>query len=285
MYPEHIEQYFVPKSVSEVTTLLGQHPDAILLAGGQSLLPLLKARALSARTLVDLNRVDGLSEIVTDGGRLQIGALARYCDVLRDANVQYRFAALVDAISAIGDRQVRNRGTVVGSLAHGDHTGDIAPVALIFDARLELVRTNGERISTLFETYADQPAGEFIQAIGLQNTTAASAFIKHGRVAQDRAILSVAAAFACDDQDRYIGVRIALGGVQPGAMRLVEVEDRLEAATVDTTLTQDLGKLAAATVVPQDDELASADYRTQLIRVAVPAVIENVVARTRRPAQ
>ena len=60
---------------------------------------------------------------------------------------------------AIGDRQVRNRGTVVGSLAHGDHTGDIAPVALIFDARLELVRTNGERISTLFETYADSARG------------------------------------------------------------------------------------------------------------------------------
>ncbi len=285
MYPEPIEHFFVPETIAEVVALLREHPTAKLLAGGQSLVPLMRARLLCPPTLVDINHVSGLDSIEAKGDNLRIGALVRYRDVLRHRHVNKFFAALADAAASIGDRQVRNRGTVIGNVAQRDHTGDIAPVAMIFDSMLESARDGGEVEIESLELFARKspadgtPTGHFIQHIELHNGTPGSAFIKHGRVAQDRTILSVAAALRYGSEGRCTQVRVAIGGVAPTPLRIAAVEIDLESNRLDKALLVHLGQVAAAAIAPQDDPLASAAYRTQLIRTTVPAAISKAIER------
>ena len=119
MYPKAIENYFAPTDVAEVLTLLQQHGEqAKLLAGGQSLMPLMKLRLAEPQTIIDLNQVAALDDIREENGRLHIGALARHADVAAHPLILQSYPLLADAARNIGDPQIRNRGTIAGSLVH-----------------------------------------------------------------------------------------------------------------------------------------------------------------------
>ena len=137
MYPDPIDEYHAPTDLAEALDLLSRFgANAKILAGGQSLLQQMKARLVAPRILVDLNRVRGLDEIRETDSSLEIGALVRFHRAADDETLRRSFTALAEAAASIGDRQVRNRGTLVGSITFAANYGDIAPAALALDAKV-----------------------------------------------------------------------------------------------------------------------------------------------------
>ena len=137
--------YEVAESVEHAIELLGTKEDAKLLAGGHSLLPLMKFRLARPGTLVDIGRVSGLAGVSDGGEHLVIGALTRHHDLERDALVKKECPILAHTAGLVGDSQVRHRGTIGGSLAHGDPASDLPTVALTLEAQIVLRGPNGER--------------------------------------------------------------------------------------------------------------------------------------------
>lgn len=286
MYPEPIEHYFAPTELTEVLTLLAHHPAGVkLLAGGQSLMPLMKSREIAASTLIDLNRVAGLADIQWEQDRIVIGALVRHSDVVKHARLQRSCTVLTEAAERIGDRQVRNRGTLAGSLVFADPTGDIAPAALALDARVIVAKADGSTRREAVETFITGSRSchlardELVTAIEipLPDTRGGSSYIKHGRVAQDRAILGVAVSLTLGPNAVCERIRIAVCGIAPQPRRARALEETLVGKTLDAAALKAAGAFAAESIPTQSDPMASAAYRTQLLRVTVPETIAQAV--------
>lgn len=146
MYPGSFE-YFVPRSLEEALGLLASYgEEAKLLAGGQSLLPLMKLRLARPRWLIDIGRLGGLVYVQEADTGLRVGALTSHQSVLESALIRRKFPLIGDAVGVLGDRQVRNWGTVGGALAEADPAGDWGPVALALNARIRCASPRGERI-------------------------------------------------------------------------------------------------------------------------------------------
>jgi aerobic carbon-monoxide dehydrogenase medium subunit len=288
MYPEPIERYYAPTTVSEAIGLLEKHADgAKLLAGGQSLLPLMKAREIAPHTIIDLNRVREFSAIDFDGVRMRISALVRHRQVASEPLVHQHGTALADAADSIGDTQVRNRGTLIGNLAHADHTGDMLAPAIVLDGALTIMCATGTtRIESVdaFVLGARQchlASDEIVTGIEFPTAPDAdgSCYVKHGRVAQDRATLGVAVSVSIGAHGEFVNARVAIGGVLPRPVRVTDVEAALIDGTINAANLSQAGELAAGVVATQSDELASAAYRTQLIRVMVPECLKTALQR------
>jgi carbon-monoxide dehydrogenase medium subunit len=290
MYPEPIEEYHAPTDLAEALALLSRlGASAKLLAGGQSLMQQMKARLVAPRILVDLNRVRGLDAITEAGGALEIGALVRFHRAADDEHLLERFTALAEAAAAIGDRQVRNRGTLVGSVAFAANYGDIAPAAAALAAKVVVAgggRTREQPIEDFVRSAGvlDLAATELVTAlrVPLPPARSGSAYVKHGRVYQDRATIGVAAWAAVDSAGRCAHVRIAIGGLTRPIERAAAAEEALRGKPCDATRLAEAGEAAAASLRTQSDELASAAYRTQLLRVQVPKTLEVALGRARR---
>ena len=290
MYPETIERYYAPTTVAEAIGLLAEHRDnATLLAGGQSLVPLMKAREIAPHTLIDINRLDDFGEIEVDDGRLRIGALVRHRRVACDPLVQQHALALADAAQSIGDIQVRNRGTLIGNLVHADHTADMLAPAIALDGTLTILsaagtlRTESVDAFVLGARACHLEGNEIVTGIEipLSSDGYGSCYVKHGRVAQDRATLGVAVRVSVNGKGDFVAVRIVIGGLTPRPTGVSTVEAALLNATGDPANLSAAGELAASAVATQSDELASAAYRTQLIRVLVPECLQAALDRAR----
>ena len=281
MYPEPIEHYYTPTTVAEATELLKAHRSAKLLAGGQSLVPLMKAREIAPRTLIDINRVADFRAIEVEDGRLRIGALVRHRRVASDVSVHQHATALADAADSIGDAQVRNRGTLIGNLVHADHTADMLAPAIALDGTLTITSVSGTTRTQSVDAFVlgaracDLADDEIVTAIDfpLASDAEGSCYVKHGRVAQDRATLGVAVRVTIDGKGGRLAARIVVAGVMPRPAIVAGIEG---------TNVDQAGELAASTVATQSDELASAAYRTQLIRVMVPACLRTAFQRAGR---
>lgn len=291
MYPKAIESYFVPTQVSEVLALLQQHGEqAKLLAGGQSLMPLMKLRLAEPQALIDLNHVAGLSDIEEKDGCLHIGALARHADIAVHPLVQQTYTLLADAAKNIGDPQIRNRGTLAGSLVHADPAADYPPAVIALDGRLVVAKADG---STRTVSAADFIAGplmsniaqnELVTRIEIPTPAPSSggAYAKHSQVAGDFAIISVAAQVTLDSAGTCLQAAIVIGGVMPQPCRANQASALLQGKKLDDALLVQAGEAAAQEVETDDDVRASAIYRTQLIRVSVPTVIGRALARAEK---
>jgi carbon-monoxide dehydrogenase medium subunit len=291
MYPEPIDEYHAPRNLAEALNLLSRFgANAKILAGGQSLLQQMKARLVAPRILVDLNRVLGLDEIRERDGAVEIGALVRFHRAADDETLRRRFTALAEAAASIGDRQVRNRGTLVGSITFAANYGDIAPAALALDAKVVVEGSGaGSRAQSIDEFVKGVgllhlSAGEIVTAlrVPLPPARSASAYLKHGRVYQDRATLGVAALVAIAETGHCSDVRIAIGGLAKPVERATAAEDVLRGRPGDTARLTAAGEAAAASLRTQSDELASAEYRTQLLRVQVAKALEVAIGRVAR---
>ena len=291
MYPEPIEEYHAPTDLAEALALLSRlGGSAKVLAGGQSLMQQMKARLVAPRVVVDLNRVRGLDEITEANGTLDIGALVRFHRAADDGLLRQRFTALAEAAAAIGDRQVRNRGTLVGSVAFAANYGDIAPAAAALAAKVVVAGGDTRAREQPIEDFVrgagvlDMAATEIIVAIRVPVPPArsGSAYVKHGRVYQDRATIGVAAWVAVDGAGHCADVRIAVGGLARPIERAAAAEEELRGKVCDSPRLAQAGEAAAASLRTQSDELASAEYRTQLLRVQVPKALEVALGRTAR---
>jgi aerobic carbon-monoxide dehydrogenase medium subunit len=264
-------EYLRATSTEEVSSQLAEHgDDAKLLAGGQSLLPLMKLRLATPAVLIDVARVDGLRYVREDGDVIAIGALTTHRDLERN-ELLARHAPLVHASAAqIGDPQVRSRGTIGGSIAHADPAGDLPAVVLALDATLVALGPGGQRqipaseFFTGFFESALQP-DELLTEVRVPRHQAFG-FVKFSRRAQDWATVGVAAART----DGSASVALVQMGSTP--LRAAAVEQALaQGATA-----QEAASHAADGTTPPSDAHASANYRRHLATVLVRRALEQL---------
>jgi aerobic carbon-monoxide dehydrogenase medium subunit len=282
--------YDAPQSVDEVLGILAEHgEDAKLLAGGQSLVPMLNFRLLRPSRLIDLNRVQGLSAIEPQGGGLAVGAMTRQAALERSQAVARMFPLLAQALPLIAHFQIRNRGTIGGSLSHADPAAELPAVMTALGAQLVLRSRRGERVLTcdsFFKGYleTDLAADEMLVQIRIPPDPAHSgtAFVEVSQRHGDFALVGVAARVTLDRRDACTAVSIVLTGVDTRPLRAHEAE----AALVGTRLTaEDLRAAASVTasnLTPGSDMHASAEYRKRAAQALTERALAAALERARR---
>jgi len=279
--------YLAPREVSDALALLAAYgSEAKVLAGGQSLVPLMNFRLARPAYLVDINRVDALAGIDGRPGQVSIGAIARQRDAAIHALVKEQLPMLAEAIGYIGHVGIQNRGTVCGSLAHADPAAELPVVALALDATVHLQRTGSERsvpAEQFFSGYLTTvlEPDELLIATSFCVPPAGTGwgFTEIARRHGDFALVAVATLLRLDAAGRVASARVALGGVGPVPIRARATEHIL----VGELPGDDLFRAAAATVgteiEPTDDIHASSDYRRHLAGVLVRRALTTARSR------
>ncbi len=266
-------EYEVAGSVEEAIELLGSREDAKLLAGGHSLIPAMKLRIARPGTLVDIGRVEGLSYVRDDGDAIAIGALTRHHDVAASDLLRERCPIVPNAAAEIGDPQVRHRGTIGGSVSHGDPASDMPGVLLTLDAELVVVGPGGERRIPAAEFFT----GVFETALGPQDvlteirvpaTSGGWAYLKFARRKQDWATVGVAA--VASNGGAKVGL-VSMGGTP---LRAKAVEEALAGGADPAAAAEH----ADEGTEPSSDVAGSADYRRHLARVLTRRALEQALA-------
>lgn len=274
--------YHRPRSVADAVAALGDYPGtARVLAGGQSLVPMLNMRLWRPDAIVDINEIDELDDIVADGDRVTIGSLVRYSTVERSSLLARRLPLLPRIVRHIGDRQVRNRGTVGGALVHADPTGELPLACLTLDAVVVAAGPEGVRRIPVDELYEGSYAtavdpGELVVAVEFPPPAEAVAFRELCRKHNDFAVVSVAAAGSRDDGGRWRDVRIALGGVADTPVLATASADRLEGTELRDADVTAAADAALEVADPPSDIRASAEYRRHLLPVYVRRVLTEL---------
>jgi len=273
MKPPRFE-YFAPRALDEALTLLAGHGDrAKLLAGGQSLIPLLNFRLAHPEALIDINRIPELAGIRADDGGVAMGALTRQHAVERSEAVRTRVPIVAEACRLIGHLPIRHRGTIGGNLAHADPASELPAVMLALEAQLTVASTKGTRtlpadgffvgpLSTALQT------GEMLTEIRVPGLPARTggAFVEMARRAGDYALVGVAALVTLDASGRCRRARVALCGVGPTPIRAGAAEDALVGQAPAGAALDEAASRAAAATSPSSDLHASADFRRKLAR-------------------
>ncbi|MDH3226463.1 MAG: xanthine dehydrogenase family protein subunit M [Thermoleophilia bacterium] len=273
--------YEVAESVDHAVSLLGQHADAKLLAGGHSLLPLMKLRLAAPAMLIDIGRLDDLKGVSGDGDALAIGALTCHADVAGDALIQQHCGVLADAAAQIGDAQVRHCGTIGGSVAHADPASDLPTVLLALDAELVATGPNGERtipIGEFFQGFFESALAddEILTQIRVpKHDGHGGAYLKFHQRSQDWAIVG-AAAVVSSSNGSIDTAKIALTNMAETPVRASAVEAALMGASHGAIASA--AASAADGTEPPDDTFASADYRRHLAPVIVRRAVEAALA-------
>jgi aerobic carbon-monoxide dehydrogenase medium subunit len=269
-------EYESAESVEHALDLLRRlGDDAKVLAGGQSLLPLMKLRVARPSALVDVGRLAELRYVRDDGDRLAIGALTPYEDVHRDQTLRSGCPLLAHAAGEVGDPQVRHVGTIGGSVAHADPASDIPAVLVALGAELVLRNGDGERTIAaaeffrgVFDTALE--VNELVTEIRVPRTGAAGwSYMKFHPRAQDWAIVGVAA------QARNGGTSVVLTNMGPTPVRARAVEEALAGGAEPAVAAE----TALEGTEPIDDPFASAEYRRHLAPVLVRRALEEALAR------
>ena len=264
--------YVRAESVDDAVALLAEHgDDAKLLAGGHSLLPLMKLRLATPSVLVDVGRLDDLSFVRDDGDTIAVGGLTRHHDVQHDALLREHAPLLAAAAGEVGDPQVRHRGTLGGSLAHGDPASDLPAVVLAMCGSVVARGRAGERViaaDDFFRGFLETALApdEVVVEVRVPKATGVGwAFEKFNRRAQDWAIVGVA----------------AMGGDRPGVALVNMGDTPVRAGAVEDALrsgasSADAAAVAADDLDPPSDLNASAEYRRHLARVLVGRALTRV---------
>jgi carbon-monoxide dehydrogenase medium subunit len=287
VYPATFE-YFAPTSLDEVFSILERYGDeAKVLAGGQSLIPLMKLRFAAPRALVDINRIGGLDRLVEDGRWLRIGALVRHKTCERSELLRGRYRVLGDAAPQISDPIVRNLGTVCGSLAHADPQGDWGSALLAIGAEVVVRGSDGEHAVPLEDflqgpfTTALQPT-EVVTEVRVPDPgeRASGTYLKLERKVGDFATVGVAVHVSLDD-GRVARAGIALTGVGPKNLKAAQAERVLAGAEPADEVIREAARLAAEEAEPRDDLRGSAEYKRNVVRVFTERGLRTAVEAAR----
>src|SRR4249920_825928 len=273
MYPASFE-YFAPTTLEEAGEILARFGDeAKVLAGGQSLIPLMKLRFASPKALVDVNGIAGLDGLAEEGGALRIGALVRHSACEGSELLRGRYGALGDAAPQISDPIVRNRGTVGGSLAHADPQGDWGSALLAAGAELEVTGSGGSRTIPLDDLFqgpftTSMAPTEVATAVRVPDPgpKAGGTYLKLERKVGDFATVGVAVHLSFDN-GKVGRAGIALTGVGPRNMQATAAEEALAGAELNDETIQAAAQLAAEAAQPRSDHRGSADYKRSVVRV------------------
>jgi carbon-monoxide dehydrogenase medium subunit len=279
--------YRRPASIEEALKLLDTDPGAKVLAGGQSLLPLLKMRLASAETLVDIGRIPGLKGVRRlDDGRVAIGALTTYAELM-DSPVN-EYGLLRDALPNIGDVQVRNRGTIGGAIAHSDPASDLPACLLALEAEFVIRSDSGERATGADGFFqgafaTDLGAGEILTEVRLPGPRddAGSAYASLEQPASGYALVGVAVVVFGGDGGGIASANVALTGVSDHAYRARAVEAALAGSDGSAATIASAAEHATDGVEVSSDIHADREYRTAMAAVYTRRAIEAALARLR----
>ena len=280
-------EYYRPRTRSEAIELLERHAgEAKVLAGGQSLVPLMNFRLARPGRLVDLGSIGDLAYIREQDDVIRIGAMTRQAEVEDSPLLAARCPLLVEASRWIGHRTIRNRGTIAGSLAHADPSAEYPAALVALDGAVVASGPAGERIVPVRELFISycmtslEPM-ELITEIRVPAVPArtGTAFVELSRRHGDFAIIGVAASVGMDDEGRLRDARIALAGVGPTPIRCSAAERALEGQHPGEKLLAAAAAAAAAAADPGDDLHASADYRRAMVEVFVGRALASALSR------
>ncbi|MGE5303612.1 MAG: FAD binding domain-containing protein [Alphaproteobacteria bacterium] len=280
--------YVAARSVEEALDLLSKYgEDAKLLAGGHSLIPAMKLRLASPRCLIDLGTVPGLRGIRIDGDKLAIGALTVHADVLASDLVRKYLPGLADAASVIGDLQVRNRGSIGGSVAHNDPGADFPVILTALNASFTLVSSSGRRFIAADDFFIDffttaLAPNEVLTEIRvpLAASGTGSAYHKMGHPASGYVVVSAGARINRDASGHCASARIAIGGLGGGSRRAVVAESTLQGQSLTAEVIAAAAAKAAEGLDPEDDFYASADYKRHMATVLARRAVQRAAVRS-----
>jgi aerobic carbon-monoxide dehydrogenase medium subunit len=287
MIPSPFE-YIAPTTLQEAISLLSTHKDeAKVLAGGHSLLPMMKLRLAAPACLIDLGRIPNLAYIRDNGARIQIGPMTTHFMVESSDMLRQRLTALAEAAGTVGDVQVRNRGTIGGSLAHADPAGDLPAVMQMAEAQLRLIGPGGERTVPAEQFFVDLLTtalgpDELLAEIHLDVPPArtGTAYMKVFQKASGFAIVGVAARVTLGADGRVCQMaRVGITGVAAKSFRARGVEQALEGKAVDEAAISAAAEHASEGVDALSDLHASADYRLALARVYTKRALLRALTR------
>jgi CO/xanthine dehydrogenase FAD-binding subunit len=281
-------EYVRPESIDEVVSLLAEHGgEAKIIAGGQSLMPLLNFRMLRPALLIDINRIPDLGAVTEEAGRLRVGARTRHHTLEMSPIVAGQFPVLSEAMSHVAHLAIRNRGTIGGSLSHADPAAELPMMAMLLDAEIE-VRAKRENRKIAAADFFVAPLtsaleeDEFVTEITLPKLPVQSgwAFEEFAQRSGDFAIAAVAALLSLRD-GKIENVRIAAMGVDETPLRFRDVEAELAGRTPTVDLMRSAAASMRAIVQPTTDLKASADYRRHLVE----AIAQRVLVKAWRRAE
>jgi carbon-monoxide dehydrogenase medium subunit len=286
VYPAEFE-YFAPGTVDEALELLARYgDDAKILAGGQSLIPMMKLRIATPRFLIDVNRISSLTGIREAGGRLVLGAMCRHAEVASSPLIRDRFPLMTDAADQTADVQVRNRGTVGGSLAHADPAGDWPAALLALDADVTVTGPRGSRSMPIREFIVDAYStrlgpDELLTEIAVPFPTrpCGGAYMKFEKRAGDFAVASVAVQLQLANEGRSERFAISLGAVGPTPVRAYAAETLLHGDAPSMDLLGRAQRLVEEAAQPFADTRGSVEYKRHLAGVLFRRAFDRALER------
>ena len=291
MIPRSFE-YFSPRTLDEAIALLQKlGPEAKLLSGGQSLIPMMKLRLVSPEYIVDINRIPGLDYISESDGHLKIGALAREHQLESSETVQTKFPIIADTAKVIADPLVRNQATVCGNLAHGDPANDHPATMLALGATVVATGPKGQReisiddfFPGLFTTALE--AEEILTEIRvpIPPPKSGGAYLKLERKVGDFATAGVAVQITLDDAGACKRAGIGLTNVGFTPIKAKQTEALLTGKKLDEATIQQAAEMAASESQPMDDIRGSAEYKRDLVRVLTTRALTRALDRAKGAA-
>ncbi|HET9907286.1 MAG TPA: xanthine dehydrogenase family protein subunit M [Anaerolineales bacterium] len=280
--------YVAPKTLSEAVAALDGNENAKVLAGGQSLIPLMRFRLAGPTMLVDLTRVEGLSYIEEKDGWLRIGAMTRQSAVEHSQLVSEKYSLLADTVKVLSDPVVRNMGTVGGNIANADPVNDEPAAMLAYGAEVVAVGPNGERVIPISSFYLDlyQSAlerDEILTEVRVPSPKPRSggAYLKLERKVGDYATAAVAVQVELDEGGNFASVGIGLTNVGVTAIKATAAEEFLQGKAASDENIKEAAKLAAEAAQPIADVRGSEDYKRSLVKTYTVRALRLAVQRAK----
>ena len=274
--------YLVPRTLDEAVRLLGEHTDeAKVLAGGHSLIPAMKLRLAAPQVLIDIGRIKDLSYIREEGGQIRIGAMTTYYEIESSERLREICPLLPETAAQIGDVQVRNKGTIGGSLAHSDPAADLPAAIIALDAEMVAVGAAGERVIKADDFFVDLmttalDAGEILREVRIPMPEQGSgqAYLKMPQPASGFAVVGVAVNLTRDQGGVCRSARIGVTGVASKAYRATGAEKALVGSSLDEKAINAAAGAITDGVSINGDLFASDQYRKHLAQVYARRAIQ-----------
>jgi carbon-monoxide dehydrogenase medium subunit len=274
-------EYFAPRSIPEAIELLSAHRDDVkVLSGGQSLLPLMKMRLSKPGYIVDIGKIPGLDAIVEEDGSLIVGALVTHAQMEHSELLQKRCPLLPQTAATIADIQIRNRGTIGGSVAHADPAGDMPAAIMALDAEIKVVGPSGERwiksddffLGLLMSVLEPD---ELVSAVRVPATgNDKTAYLKAAPRSSGFAVVGVAVRLTVDASGTCTHAALGITGITDKAYRPARAEEILTGKKLDSKTIEEAAAASTRNIDVIEDINGSSEYRTQLTHVYVTRAIE-----------
>ena len=281
-------EYYAPSSLEEALDLLADTEDAKILAGGQSLITLMKLRLASPSCVIDINRIPGLNYVREDGGRIAIGALTRHDEIATNPLIRAKCALLAEAATVIADQQVRNRGSIGGSLAHADPSADLPTACVALNAEIKVTSKDGSRTVAASDFFLDffttaLVHDEIIEEIRLPIPPPRSggAYAKLTKGHNDFALVAAAVQCSLSPDGICETANVVLGGVASKPTHATVTEENLQNRKIDAHVIREAAMKADTNLDPIPDPRASSELKREITRSLTERTLGLAFSRAR----